>query len=337
MKKANKFFCLLLALLLVCSMTACGGNSDDGKKNIILTDHLGREVTLDAPAKTVASGYYISTTTLIALGAEDQLVGVEMKADSREIYQLAAPQIVSLPSLGNKKNFNLEECASLKPDLLVLPMGLKDYVEQLEALDIPTVVINPENMEDFLDTVTLLGKATGHEQEADKLIAYYADLQKKITDKVGSIAPKKQVYFSAADDVLRSATASMFQYEVVTGANGKAVFTDITDKSWTEISAEQLLAYNPEFLFMENGGDSSSVLSDAGFAALDAVKEGNVFAFPSKLETWDTPSPASVLGIYWMSAKLYPDAVPMEEVENEAISFYREFFDITVTPEQLGL
>ena len=48
---------------------------------LTVTDQLGREVTIETEPKTLASGYYISTSLLIALGVQDELVGVEAKAD----------------------------------------------------------------------------------------------------------------------------------------------------------------------------------------------------------------------------------------------------------------
>lgn len=318
-----------------------GENTDisDSLSQIILTDHIGREVTLAKPAETIVSCYYISTTTLIALGAEDQLVGVEMKAEERELYKLAAPEVVMLPAMGNKKNFNLEECAKLNPELVVLPMGLKDYASQLEELEIPAVVVNPENRESFLDMVAMLGKAAGHEETAESILSYYNKVQKDVAEKLGDITALRQVYFASGDDVLRSATAEMFQYEVVTAAGGEAVFSELSGNGWTEISAEQLHLFDPEYIFMENRSEEkvAEVLGDSAYASLHAVENGNVFAFPSKIETWDTPGASSVLGILWMSSVLYPEKISMDEVAEEAAAFYQKFFDIEVTAEQLGL
>ena len=67
---------------------------------LTVTDQLGREVTIEEEPKTLASGYYISTSLLIALGVQNELVGVEAKADKRNIYSLSAPEIQSHPPDG---------------------------------------------------------------------------------------------------------------------------------------------------------------------------------------------------------------------------------------------
>ena len=80
---------------------------------VTLTDAAGRQVTIETEPETLVSGYYITTSMLIALGQQDKLVGIEAKADTRPIYALAAPELLELPSVGTAKEFDLEGCAAL--------------------------------------------------------------------------------------------------------------------------------------------------------------------------------------------------------------------------------
>lgn len=338
MKKISK---ILSCFLLVFTLTACASEVKPEKKEteIVLKDHLDREVKLEKPVESVVSSYYIATTTLVALGAEDLLSGVEMKAETRAIYQLAAPQLLELPAMGNKKNFNMEECAKINPDLVVLPMSLKDYVPQLENLNIKVIVIDPETNDRFLDTVSMLGKATGHEKDAEQLLAYYEKEQQKMKQALKDVKEHQSVYFASGSDLLNSATQKMYQHEIIMAAKGKAVASDLNEMGWTAISAEQLLAYDPAYIFIENQSDmnADAVMSDVRFASLNAVKNKQVYTFPSTIETWDTPSPSSILGVLWMSSILYPENISMDEVVKEACDFYQQFFDIEVNAEQLGI
>ena len=92
---------------------------------VTITDHLGRTVEITRMQETIVSGYYISTSLLIALGMEDKLVGIEAKADKRPIYKLSAPELLDLPNVGTAKEFNLEATAALKPDLVILPVKIR--------------------------------------------------------------------------------------------------------------------------------------------------------------------------------------------------------------------
>lgn len=111
---------------------------------LTVTDQLGREVTIEEEPKTLASGYYISTSLLIALGVQNELVGVEAKADKRNIYSLSAPEIQSLPSIGTAKEFDLEGCAALAPDLVIVPAKLKDSIPQMEEMGLTVLAVKPE-------------------------------------------------------------------------------------------------------------------------------------------------------------------------------------------------
>ncbi len=74
---------------------------------LTVTDQLGREVTIETEPKTLASGYYISTSLLIALGVQDELVGVEAKADKRTIYSLSAPNCRACPASAPPRSLTL--------------------------------------------------------------------------------------------------------------------------------------------------------------------------------------------------------------------------------------
>ena len=159
---------LLLPLLLLLSAAACGqtgtqspdvsaagsrpaqsGSAEDpsvpDRYPMTLTDQAGRTVTLQKEPERIVSGYYVSTSMLIALGQKDKLVGIEAKADMRDIYRLSAPELISLPSVGSAKELDLEGCAALEPDLVILPLKLKSAAGALEELGIPVLTVYPED------------------------------------------------------------------------------------------------------------------------------------------------------------------------------------------------
>lgn len=101
--------------------------------------------TIETQPEKIVSGYYITTSLLIALGCTDQVVGIEAKADSRNIYALAAPTMLDLPNVGSAKDFNLEACIALEPDLVILPKKLSEPAETLSSMGIPVLLVYPES------------------------------------------------------------------------------------------------------------------------------------------------------------------------------------------------
>ena len=53
------------------------------------------------------------------------------KADSRPIYAMSAPELLALPDVGTAKEFNMEGCIALEPDLVILPARLRDSADTI--------------------------------------------------------------------------------------------------------------------------------------------------------------------------------------------------------------
>ena len=136
---------------------------------VTLVDQAGREVSISEQPERIVSGYYISTSACIALGLEDCMVGVEAKADTRNIYTLAAPSLLELPSVGTAKAFDLEACLATEPDLVILPVRLADSADALAEFGIPVLLVSPEDDELLLEMIALIGEATGEDAGAQRV------------------------------------------------------------------------------------------------------------------------------------------------------------------------
>ncbi len=294
---------------------------------VTLTDQAGREVTIESQPETLVSGYYISTSLLIALGLEDNLVGIEAKADTRPIYQLSAPELLELPSVGTAKEFDLEGCTALEPDLVILPLKLKDAAASLEELGITALVVNPENQELLNEATTLIGTATNTMDRAQALLDFADEQEPRLSDTLsGTEAPS--VYLAGNSDFLSTAGSEMYQSDMITMAGGTNVAADITDTYWAENSYEQVLAWNPDYIILASDASYTvdDVLNDANLAGCAAVENGNVYQIPGNAEAWDSPVPSGILGAIWLSSVLHPDICP--EADSLAVidEFYQTFY-----------
>lgn len=326
----KKCLCLLFVMLISCSV-ALG----EGTFPVTVTDAAGREVTVEKQPERLVSGYYISSSLLIALGVKDRMVGIEDKAASRSIYTLSAPELAELPSVGSAKQPDVEMMISLNPDLVILPQKLKDVAGTLDELGIPAILVNPENGEQLKETVMLLATVTGSDGAA--LLTEYARLEEKASALTADAA-KPKVYLGGNSAMLKTAGSGMYQNTMLTLAGGENVAAEITDGSWAEISYEQLLAWNPEVIIL--AADASytvdDVIGDPILAEVSAVKDEKVYAMPSAPEAWDSPVPGTVLGSLWIVSKLYPERYSEAEFLEDAKAFYTRFFDFELTEEILN-
>ena len=305
---------------------------------ITVTDQAGREVTLEAPAEKIVSCYYLVTASLLTLGQKDKIVGIEMKADSRELYKLCAPEFLDLPGVGSGKETNIEAIAALEPDLVLLPKKQLEAAEALAGLGIPTAVVEPETYEAFNGLLTMLGRLCGCEQEAEGLIAYYDGVADRVTALTKDV-PKPAVYLCGEASWLRACTGGMYQREMIDMAGGTCVSAELEGAKWADISAEQLAAWDPEVIFSVSYAEYTldDIRNDAALAGVKAVAADRLYTVPSEIEAWDYPQPSSILGLLWMAHILHPDLVTREDYVGEAKAFYKTYFDLDVTEAQLGL
>ena len=257
MKNFKRFTALFLAMLMLFSLAACGNSTtaDKGTEEattsafdvmsqfneigvsypLTVTDQAGRTVTFEKAPEKIASSYYISTSLLLALGLQDKLVGIEAKANTRNIYKLAAPAIVSLPNMGTAKEFNTEACVAAAPDVVFLPMKLKKTADTLESLGIKAVVVNPEDQSLLEECITLVGKITNNVGRAEALNnsikTFLADNKTNVS---GENTPS--VYLAGNSSVLSTAGSKMYQNTLLTNAGGKNVASELTDTYWANVS-----------------------------------------------------------------------------------------------------
>lgn len=304
---------------------------------ITVTDHLGRSVTIEEIPERIVSGYYISTSALISLGLEDKLVGIEAKAASRPIYSLAAPKLLELPSVGTAKEFDLEGCIALNPDLAILPIKLKDQVSTLEEMGITVICVNPENEELLLEMITMIAKLTGV-VEYEGLLNYYTEKANELKKVYDNVTDKPTVYLAGNSSMLSTATANMYQNDLIEAAGGINVAGDIEDTYWANISYEQLLAYNPDYIIITPDAEytKEDIMKDGNLADLAAIKNNHVYQMPKVFEAWDSPVPSSILGKMWLTSILYQEQYSNNTFAEDAADFYNKFYDFKIDKEVLN-
>lgn len=301
--------------------------NDEAVYPMTITDHAGREVTFEKQPESLVSCYYITTSMLLALDLGDEIVGVESNPEKRAIYSKCAPGLLDVTKVGSPKELDFEVCASINPDLVILPMRAKDMVEPLEKLGITVMVVNPESQDEVLEMIEMVGKVTGHQQQADKLIAFINDQAEMLKDKLGN-CERPTVYLGGNSNFLSTASKGMYQNDLITLAGGTNVAGDIDDTYWVESSYEQILAWNPQIIVLASEAkyEKDEIQADASLADCKAVQEQKVYQIPSDIEAWDSPVPSGILGAVYMASVLHPDVITQEQYESTVKEYYETFY-----------
>jgi iron complex transport system substrate-binding protein len=225
------------------------------------------------------------------------------------------------------------------------PMKLDDSskaaADELQAqLGIPVIVVNglfPQRAEAY----RFLGKVFGEEERAEQLAKYCEETLKDVNDKLASIPEDKRVtlYYAEKNNGLAtepdtSSHAAVFKYA---GAKNVANVDNTPGSGMTPVTLEQILAWNPDVIFMGKGETSpyQAITTSPDWASINAVKNGRVYEAPSMPFSWidRPPSSQQYLGIRYVANILYPDVFNYNMVE-ETQKFFKLFYQLDLTPDQ---
>ena len=266
----KKLVSLLLTALLALSVLpalAEGG--------VTVTDMMGREITLSAPATRVVALTAADCEILCALGCGDTLVG-------RGEYCHYPASVLEVPSVQSGYETNIEEIIALQPQV-VLMGTMAQTAEQAEALaaaGIATVISNAQDIDGVYTAIRLIGALMGKDAEAEALVgdmeAAFAAIAEKSQDT------GKTVYFevSPLQWGLWAAGKGTFMDELATLCGLTNAFADVD--GWGEISEEQVLERDPDYIvtismyFGEGPTPVEEIKGRAGWENLKAVVNDNI-------------------------------------------------------------
>lgn len=298
----------LASILTACSPAATATPAAaPTSEPIVLTDALGNEIRLSAPAQRIISLAPSNTELLFAVGAGKQIV-------ARDDFSNYPEEAGSLPSIGGSTGkLNLEEIAKLQPDLVLgSPLTAADVVESLKTIT-PNVFIvpNPTELDGLYTNLTTVATLTGKTAETEKLVAEMRARAKIVQDKVAGAAAKPLVFYELdATDPAKPWTAGSgtFIDMLISLAGGQNLGGSLQGE-YAQISQEELIVQNPEIIIL---GDSlyggitpESVAARPGWESIAAVKNGKTLIFNDDLVS--RPGPRMIDGLEELAKIIHPE------------------------------
>jgi len=305
----------------------------------LIIDQLGREVVVPYVVTSIATAHNPSQSMAAAIG------GVDVVATGRggnSIFDLIAPHIADLPTVtggGGAGAFNLEVLGELLPDVFIFPSGRYDTtVPYMDMFDIPAVAIHPQCVDSILETVEILGAVFNRQEHAAAVAEAFQGHINVVAERLvgAEHTPTAVVLGNSVSSVHSN---GQLQAEIIVMAGAENVAADVEGRSHVDVGLEQMLAWDPEYIFITAWGGAISVdevLAEERFAHLQAIQNGNVFRFPSPNDWWDTASICSGLAVMWAAHIMHPDLISDEELETAVLEFYYLLYGMEISREFLG-
>ena len=366
MFKQKKFMTYLaMVFLLIVSMliAACGGPSETKKdtaqnnKPIEITDVTGRTVTLKKPAERVvlqwsgAGGPFFTISALMGKDTPKVIAGMDTslqdyRADMWKHFTTEMPELAKIPVVGTvgDKTFNAEQVVALNPDVIFIPVDLKDQYEsdakaKMDAAGIQTIYIDyhAEKLESHQKSIEAIGKALGKEERAAEISKFYTDRVTRVLDRVSKInKPKPTVYLEVGmngPEEFGNSFSSNYSWGALATMAGADVITKDVIKKTSPINPEFILEKNPDIIMiMGSYWPKKPTSMRLGFEATEASSQELLKAFTIERQGWSELKAVENKQVYSAHHGLPREVFDAAVFEYLAKTFYPEEF-ADVDPE----
>lgn len=336
---------VLMLLVSICGCTAISEETASAKRTVV--DLVGRTVSIPVNPQKVATMQGPTYELLFMLGAKDQ-IGL-VRSDHRTFYPLALltnPDLENYPAIdgvGPQTPVNVEEFIRKGVDLVIF-WNIPQEINKFNKAGIPVVVINESNIKTGSLDETLINTTKQMSFLADVLGGdasqryaawkkYFDETVRLIQSRTSDIPEDRRplVYWGNTwnTNILSTYISNPREYEVAL-CGGKLVSVE-KGGQFPEVTKEQLLAWGPEVIIVDNHGrNPEQVIEDLttnpDWSSMPAVKGNRIYRIPAGVFFIDKGT-GRPLYYYWLAKQLHPDLFQDVDLIKEMKYYYKTFYD----------
>jgi iron complex transport system substrate-binding protein len=280
MKRATEITAILIIISYISFGCGNSGSKSAGQRGKSFTDAMKRKVTVQHPVKRIVSLAPNVTEMLFAIGLKDEIVGVTDFCNY-------PPAALEKPRIGGYYNPNMEAILSLAPDLVVAtPDGYsRERVEKLDQAGTSVFLVNPQKIDEVLETMLTLGKVTGREDAAKQVVQDLRARVQAVEEQVESIPEEKRakVFYEIGQDPLITAGPGNFVDNLIKAAGGINIAGDAAS-DWPQYSVEAVIMKEPGVIITAphvSSGESTPTEPGMSiwrkYETIPAVKNGRIY------------------------------------------------------------
>jgi len=315
-------------------------------QKVTFFDHYNNEVTLEKPAERIITIPKPAPSMFMAVdGSSERIVGIHpgsMDAIREGIMMQMFPDAININSdIGNKGSYipNVEEMLTLHPDIIFQwgneGMGIVDPIKNA-GLKVALVKYGDQNsLETMLNS---FGSVSGKKDKVETIIAWHKSTMSQLkqkTDIIPESGKTRVIFLIRALSSLKVAGGDTYHGLCIGLAGGKNPAREI--KGYKVVSPEQIIAWDPEVIFLNNFEaklQPQDIYSNAMLAGLSAVKNKRVYRAPMGGYRWDPPNQESPLMWKWLSMIFYPDQISWD-IRTEMKEKYQFLYNYTLKDDEI--
>jgi len=302
---------ILLSLLLSVSVmivpaTGCGDDNRAEFEGATIIDDLGREVSVAGEPMRIVSLAPSNTEILFALGLGDRVFGVTETCNYPE-------EALSIEKVGGYSGVDIEKVVAINPDLILAEdMHKADVIPTLEGLGFTVIALVPHNLQEVMDSITLVGSLTGTETAAAQIVDDMSQRIKAITDITDGLAEEEKVkvlYVIWYEPIISVGTNTGI-HELIEKSGGTNI-AEFAGEGWPTLALEEIVSINPQVIIVNDDVSLQAILSESRLSQVDAVANGRVYGINADLT--NRPTSRIVDGLELMAEMIQPELFDSNE------------------------
>jgi iron complex transport system substrate-binding protein len=333
--KMKSLFSFLVSSLIL--LAGCSYRHARESETITVTDQLGRIVTVPRRMTRIAALHHFGGKIIFALKQQRRLVEQSIYGKEAQALTSVDREFAAMPKTQDSHTINYETLIALRPQCaFVYASFSKTDMEYLENAGVKVIAVRGEKLEESYDAVRLIAKVLDCPENGEDYVSYCRRLVSMVQDRLKDIPPNERlkVIFTGPKSIYTIATGEMLQTQMLEKAGAVNLGSSLKG-FWSDVSAEQIAAWNPDVMFIGSLLTTSygldEVMKNSQFQSIKALNNKKVYAFPSNIGWWDYPAPQCVLGIVWTAKMLYPDRFRDVDIIKIADDFYSRYVGHTFT------
>ena len=242
-----------------------------------------------------------NTEILFSIGAGPNVVGVTDYCNYPPELETRIKEN-KIVRIGGYWNPSIKFIKKLKPDLVLVSTAqctvktnkcktncsrrcelTTKVANRLKNQGLNVLTLSSHSIEDVLDTITLVGKATGNATKAKDLVENLRQKIDKIVGNLNSSSHRPKVYFEVWNNPLISVNSKTWIGNIITLAGGTNVFGEAVSE-WPIIQSEDIIQQDPEIMVFpvipdvpRFWGDFEAVKKRNGWKNITAIRNSRLY------------------------------------------------------------
>ena len=321
-----------------------------------------REVTIYRPVERVVANFAMENRAVVGVGGCDRLVGITHRCVLPEEAYACGGKLLEVPYTGYHAT-NLEAIAAQRPDVVFgsSPGGIETFQEKVQALALGRGAeyaklkkSERENHEDAMCCqLEFTGEVLDTQEKAEEIVSLIHEKYALVTDVTSQIPDNEK---PKACLVSGTGRVSKVRSDWCSPFGNAGAITVEEDLGAREISVEQLIDWDPDFLFISNSGATyysaeeggfksrplsltvEQVLEDPRLQSINAVKNGSVYYITGCCMSY--PHQRIMVGTLYMAKIFYPEKLKDLDLEKEGNEIFEAWYGVddlyTKMADELG-